>query len=764
MNALRLVFAIACLALVPARLPAALPPQQVRQAAAEVDALLAAHWKQAGVAPAAPIDDATFLRRIYLDLAGRIPTSAETLAFLGDGRPDKRSALVADLLTRESYVSNFYNLWADVLRHKSYFVNTANTIPAAYGQYIKQSLRENKPYDRFVREMLSAKGTAWTNGAIGYYARDPDMPLDNMALTSRVFLGTRIECAQCHDHPFDRWKQTEFYRLAAYTFGNKPVGEAIGGVRDAFRAREQAILDDFQREKAAATDGGAAAARRKQERLEAMELRPVLNIIRGGLGQLLSPMGLDRRADAVLKLPHDFQERDGKPGDVMRPRPIFGTAPDLKPGDDPADVFARWVTSPDNPRFTRVIVNRLWKRMFGVALTEPLDALTDDTRAMVPEVEAHLVRLMVALKYDQRDFLAVIADTRAYQSAVPAEEHAPDRVYHFTAPVLRRMTAEQAWDSLVALASHEPDARDLRREARDRRRIDVSHMAADAHMAFDGKRLVDMGYAQLADEKRLQAKEKALRETAIEAKRRNDKAKAAELAGELGGITRRRGERYVREFLTPLLDELARKAGPGAVVSVDETYNMNANPAVLGPETWRKMHVTRYGPKPLTAAEQQAQADAEVRRLRDLAAKLGYPERDHAAFVAHCRRASAEWLRASELDSPAPRGHFLRTMGQSDRDFVENANPNASIPQALALMNGDLISERGVLSPYSPLMRFVGQAGTGHGQAEAVYLAVLSRRPTSAELAAWQRAADRGLQPADLVYALLNSKQFLFVR
>jgi hypothetical protein len=147
-------------------------------------------------------------------------------------------------------VSNFYNFWADVLRLKSYFVNTANVVPAAYARWIKESLRTNKPYDQFVREMLSARGYCWENGAVGDYLRDPAMPLDNMALTTRVFLGTRIECAQCHDHPFDKWKQTEFYHLAAFTYGNKPVHEALAGVREAFKAREQAITDDFNRENA----------------------------------------------------------------------------------------------------------------------------------------------------------------------------------------------------------------------------------------------------------------------------------------------------------------------------------------------------------------------------------------------------------------------------------------------------------------------------------------------------------------------------------
>ncbi len=250
-----------------------------RQAAAEVDALLAAHWQAASVTPSRPISDDSFVRRIYLDLAGRIPTASEAREFLDSKQPDKRAALIDDLLARESYVSHFYNFWADILRLKSHFVNTANVVPVAYAKFIKESLRTNKPYDQFVRELLSARGYAWDNGAVGYYSRDPEMPLDNMALTTRIFLGTRIECAQCHDHPFDKWKQTEFYHLAAYTYGNKLVHEAFSGARDAIRARQDAIQDDFKKEKAASTDGGKAAEQRKQERLDAMEYRKVVGII-----------------------------------------------------------------------------------------------------------------------------------------------------------------------------------------------------------------------------------------------------------------------------------------------------------------------------------------------------------------------------------------------------------------------------------------------------------------------------------------------------
>lgn len=732
--------------------------QSPQQAAATIDHLLEAHWKSSGVSPTAPASDETFLRRIYLDLAGRIPTTRESHAFFESQLSNKRALLIEELLSRESYVSHFTNYWADILRFKSRVNNTANVVPAAYGKWIKESLRTNKPYDIWVRELLSAKGFCWDNGGIGYYLRDPEMPLENMALTTRVFLGTRIECAQCHDHPFDKWKQTEFYHLAAYTYGNETTNEALGGVRDAFRVREQLILDDFKREKATATDGGKAAEERKTRRFEAMEFRTALGIIRNGYGQLLSPIGLHRKADAILKLPADFHQSDGKPGDIMLPKPLFGDATTSLSQEDKAEVFASWITAPQNPAFTRVIINRLWKKLFGVALVEPLDELSEVSTAMIPELETHLIQLMKALRYDMRAFLAVLANTRAYQSAASTEEFTRGGRWYFQGPALRRMTAEQAWDSLVALVNPDPDARDLTRELREDRRIAVSHMVNDAYLNTEGSVLVELAYKNLEKEKVIRVRENAAREAEILAKRNGDTARLNELARELGLLRRERGESYVENFLMPLLENLAHKTGgPGAKPVIDEAYQINTNPAVLGSETWRRMWVPGYGPKPKTRSELDRESEAESQRLGAWARQLEIPEKDTAEFVKYCLHTNTEWLRASELESPAPRGHFLRTMGQSDRDFVENANPNASIPQALALMNGDCMGTKGIFARFSPLMQAVSHA---KDPVDAVYVALLARHPTTGERATISNA---GSSPEAVIYALLNSKKFLFI-
>ena len=738
---------------------AALAQNNLQQHAASIDRVLEAHWQANKVTPNAQASDETFLRRIHLDLAGRIPTAAEARSFLESRESGKRDALIDDLLARESYASHFFNVWADVLRLKTHFVNTSNVIPSAYRRYIRESLRANKPYDVFVREMLSAKGFAWDNPAIGYYQRDPDMPLDNMALTSRIFLGTRIECAQCHNDPFDKWLQTDFYHLAAYTHANKSVNEAFEGARAEIKRRQDLIEADFKAEKKTATDGGKAAEARKQQRLDAMHYRPVVGVIKNPVGQLLSPIGLNRKADSVLKLPHDFKEDDGKPFDVMMPASLMGEAAPIAAGQDSAEAFANWLTSPKNPRFTRVIVNRLWRQMFGLGVTERFDNLRDDTKAMIPEIEEHLVQLMITLRYDMKAFLGTIARTRMYQAQASLEAHTVGSAYHFPGPLLRRMSAEQVWDSLVALISPEPDARDTQRDFIDARRVGISQMVCDAYLAFDGKKLVDIAYEALGPDMELQAKEAAIMDEMTQANRAKDDAKVLTLRRAQGDIRRERAMKMVEKFIKPVLNGLA--AQKGVQVFEDSLYKMNPNPGVLVSETWRKMWLPGYGPKPLTEADLKADEAKQAAQITELAQRLQIPAEKQNDFITQTKKILAEWHRASELDSPAPRGHPLRTLGQSDRDFVENANLQASIPQALMLMNNEIMTEKALLSPWSPLMLEVQKATSTDQQLESAYLALLSRKPSPEEKAVW--SAHKLTRAEDVVHALLNTKAFLFI-
>ena len=184
-------------------------PVDTTSASKQVDALLAKSWQKHQLKPNAPVDDATFLRRVYLTVVGRIPSLDEARAFHACQMPDKRAKLIDSLLASEGYVQNFFNYWADVLRAQSQGV-AGSTTSQNYLNYIRAALRENKSWDQIARELVSSEGSCFDTGAIGYYMRDRGMPLDNLSNTTRIFLGTRMECAQCHDHPFDKWTQKQF--------------------------------------------------------------------------------------------------------------------------------------------------------------------------------------------------------------------------------------------------------------------------------------------------------------------------------------------------------------------------------------------------------------------------------------------------------------------------------------------------------------------------------------------------------------------------
>jgi len=160
------------------------------------------------------------------------------------------------------------------------------------------------------------------------------------------------------------------------------------------------------------------------------------------------------------------------------------------------------------------------------------------------------------------------------------------------------------------------------------------------------------------------------------------KDKVAELKRDQGRLVVEESRSAAEALIMPALEKLAeKKAGKGAKPVENETYKMNTNPAVLGTETFRKMHVPGYGEPPKTAAQLEVEAKAEKQKILTYAGKIGIPEKDRESFVSYCEKLNSEWLRAAELESPAPRGHFLREMGQSDRDLVENANVAAGFPR-----------------------------------------------------------------------------------
>ncbi len=411
------------------------------RSAAIIDQIIERDLLRNKLSPNDRTTDSEFFRRVYLDIAGTIPNFQQTKAFLEDPDPDKRSKMIDKLLDSEDYASHFYNYFADILRLRNRLSDNTNVSGDPYVHWVKTSIKENKPYDKMVHEMLTAEGKVWNNPAAGYLLRDAGMPLDNLANTVSIFLGTEIACAQCHDHPFDDWTQMEFYEMAAF-FGATSTqygGRGGGDTKQRLMGEIEGLVGTLDE--------------RKQTNLE-QQLDNLLRANRYVVGDM---------EENRLRLPNDYKYDDAKPNDPVSPRFIFskkgkGYVKSKKgEGSTLRTQFADWAVSKENPRFAMVIANRLWKRAFGVAVHDPVDDIPDPQICNNPELLEFLEAEMKRLDFNLKEFQRIIYNTAAYQRKACAEEPVPGEPFHFQGPALRRMTAEQMWDSFVTLVLGDPN-------------------------------------------------------------------------------------------------------------------------------------------------------------------------------------------------------------------------------------------------------------------------------------------------------------------
>jgi len=423
--------------------------RDVEAAAAKIDSILKAYWQEHKATPGPKTDDHEFVRRAYLELAGRIPTIEEAESFCAAKGSAKRGELIDDLLESPGYVSHFYNFWADILRLQERPSRDVWFEP--YMAWVKESVAANRPYDEWVFEMLTATGRISENPAAGFQLRDVGTPLVYLDNTVRVFLGTQIGCAQCHDHPFDKWTQQDFYKLAGLTNGTR-------------YSINQVLFGDMNM-----ADGGGSA-----ESLSAAATRFFKNqddlvynvskinyergmaeeadeIDRGSRDYLLSMTKMVSNLDTEFRLPYDYRYDDAQPLDVIEPAVLWDEVPSAARNADKRTQFGAWLTSRDNRQFARTIANRMWKKMMGVGLVEPIDDFQEGNIPAIPELLEHLTDEMLRLDFDLREFVRILASTDVYQRLAVEYDATAEEPYRYTAPALKRLTAEQLWDSLLTL-------------------------------------------------------------------------------------------------------------------------------------------------------------------------------------------------------------------------------------------------------------------------------------------------------------------------
>jgi hypothetical protein len=399
-----------------------------------IDELIDQNLRNKRLQKTKPLDDYGFARRTYLILTGRIPTHQELNTFLDDRDSNKKDKLIQKLSNSNGYVNHQMNWWSDMLRIKDRVNGTNINVGAVYREWLRDSISSRKTYDVIVKELVGSEGKLLDGGsAISYYLRDRGMQEDNLSHTIRIFLGTRLECAMCHDHPFDKWSQRQFYEMTAFTsgIGNvrlKDGGKAIGQLSRAINA-----------------DGDPKAGLFNNWR----------NMVRDSI-----QFGIENNGTGTMKLPRDFAEDDGNPGDIVHAKAIFTPKPTGETKGESRKIFADWIAGKDNPRFTTMIANRVWKQIFGAGLIEPIDSMMDDTVASNQPLMKYLERLLVSVDYDLREYRRILLNTKLFQRESKKQDYKTLEEYNFEGPILRRMTGEQLWDSLVTLVYNDIDSKD----------------------------------------------------------------------------------------------------------------------------------------------------------------------------------------------------------------------------------------------------------------------------------------------------------------
>ncbi len=298
--------------------------REIKAAAAELDAVVEKALEKRGLKRNPEITDSTFLRRAYLELAGRNPSVAEAERFLKTDNPNKRAILVEYLSDSDAYVSRHFNYWAKVFRADS---KQGGNEQDSWFHYLKKSIAENTHYDEWTREMMMAEGRMWDDPAIGFYQRDAKNRLAGYEAMTNVFLGTDIGCAQCHDHPTEPMSQLSYFKMNAFYEASHPFGEGRGMFEHIGLSDYKTSLNERQKY----VKENRIGRRERVNQVLSLGFRSTYEFRK----QITAEDNTGRS-----KVPDTYRYEDVKHGERLEPEPMFGLVPEIKEGDKPMFVFA----------------------------------------------------------------------------------------------------------------------------------------------------------------------------------------------------------------------------------------------------------------------------------------------------------------------------------------------------------------------------------------------------------------------------------------
>ncbi|MCF7765231.1 MAG: DUF1549 and DUF1553 domain-containing protein [Verrucomicrobia bacterium] len=349
-----------------------------------VDRLALEWFRKLGLVPSDTCTDTEFLRRVSLDVIGMLPSPEEARAFLADPSPDKRDRWIDHLLSHPAYADYWAGKWADLIRPNPDRVGVKSVY--MLDQWLRQTFRENKPYDVMAREIVTAQGSTHQIGPTVVF-RDRRTPEDVSTLVSQVLLGVRMECARCHHHPNEKWSQGDFYQFAAFFGEIKRKGTGVS----------PPISGDF----------------------EVIYHRPG--------GEVKHPVTAE----------------------VMKPKPPDGPTAHTDPNRDPRQDLADWMCQPDNPFLARALVNRVWAEFFGKGFVDPVDDFRASNPPVHEPLLNALAEDFVKNGYDLKHLMRTILGSRIYQAGSLPNEFNLGDTRHFSRSYRRRLPAETLLDAVT---------------------------------------------------------------------------------------------------------------------------------------------------------------------------------------------------------------------------------------------------------------------------------------------------------------------------
>src|SRR4051812_17386091 len=369
----------------------------------KIDDLVAAKWKRMKIEPSELCTELEFIRRIYLDLTGLPPSPDDVKAFLDDKQDSrkKRDALVDRLIGSPEFVDFWANKWADLLQCNSKFLGTEGA--EAFRAWIRKEVENNTPYDQFVREILTATGSNRENPAADYWKilRTPTEAMEN---TTQLFLATRFNCNKCHDHPFERWTQDQYYHLAAYF--------AQVSLKEDPKSGDKKI-------------GGTAVDQAK----------PLYEIVQ----------------DAT-----EGEVKHDRTGKISPPSFPFQAKCETKDKESRREKLADWITTPDNRFFASSYANRLWGYLTGAGIIEPLDDIRAGNPPRNPALLEYLTREFVDSKFNPRHLVELICKSRTYQLSIRPNQWNQDDKLNYSHALARRLPAETLFDAVFKVTGSTP--------------------------------------------------------------------------------------------------------------------------------------------------------------------------------------------------------------------------------------------------------------------------------------------------------------------